>query len=127
MGSRTAGGLTFLGWDDTPNFAGASLSDEEFDYGGDTYNLRAITLEAGALHISFNDTGAGDFATKATRDKLTLHVGGTETFNLGDGILNSQQTGVTWTSTGLAWADGDTVALSISGPNTAPAFSMTER
>ena len=123
VGSRTVGGVTYLGWDDTPNYPGASLSDEEFDYGGDTYNLRAITLEAGALHISFNDTGAGDLATKATRDKLTLHVGGTETFNLGDGILNSQQTGVTWTSTGLAWTAGDTVALSISVPNTAPAFS----
>ena len=123
VGTFTVSGVTFLGWDDTPNYTGASLSDEEFDYGADTYNLRTISFEGGGLTVAFNDTGVGDIATQATRDKLTLHVGDTDTFNFGDGDLNIPQTGVFWSSTGLTWAAGDTVALSISVPNTAPAFS----
>ena len=123
VGTFTVSGVTFLGWDDTPNYTGASLSDEEFDYGADTYTLRTISIEGGGLTVAFNDTGVGDLATQATRDKLTLHVGGTDTFNFGDGDLNIPQTGVFWSSTGLTWAAGDTVALSISVPNTAPAFS----
>ena len=116
VGTFTVSGVTFLGWDDIPNYTGASLSDEEFDYGADTYNLKSISFEGGGLTVAFNDTGVGDIATEATRDKLTLHVGDTDTFNFGDGDLNIPQTGVFWSSTGLTWADGETVALSISVP-----------
>ena len=116
VGTFTAVGLTFLGWHDDGSFTGSSLTDEDFDYGGDTYNLKEIALLAGALSVIFTDASAGDIAAQATRDKLTLHVGDTETFNLGDGTLTSQQTGVAWSSTGLTWAAGDTVALSISVP-----------
>ena len=119
----TAGGLTFLGWHNAGTYTGASLSDEDFDYGAHTYDLRTISLEEGALIVAFNDTGVGDIATKATRDKLTLHVGDTATFNLGAGTLNSNQTGVVWRNAGLSWTDGDTVALSITESTNAPAFS----
>ena len=103
---------TLLGWDDAGNYTGAALSDEDFDYGGDTYNLSVIRLASGSLIVIFNDTGAGDLATNATRDKLTLHVDGA-TFNFGAGGLNSAQTGVGWTNSGLTWSDGDTVELKI--------------
>ena len=89
---------TLLGWDDAGNYTGAALSDEDFDYGGDTYNLSVIRLASGSLIVIFNDTGAGDLATNATRDKITLHVDGT-TFNFGAGDLNSAQTGVAWSAT----------------------------
>ena len=46
------------------------------------------------------------------RIKLTLHVDGA-TFNFGDGGLNSAQTGVGWSNSGLTWSDGDTVELKI--------------
>ena len=35
---------TLLGWDDAGNYIGSALSDEDFDYGGDTYNLSIIRL-----------------------------------------------------------------------------------
>ena len=103
-------GTPFLGWDDADNYTGASLSDQEFDYGDHTYNLRAIELDSSNLLLLFNAIGAGDIATMATRDKLTFHVG-TTAFNLGSGTLNTAQTGVTWTTSGLTWAAGDTVEL----------------
>ena len=103
---------TLLGWDDAGNYIGSALSDEDFDYGGDTYNLSIIRLASGSLIVIFNDTGAGDLATAATRDKLTLHVDGT-TFNFGAGNLNAAQTGVAWSAGGLTWSDGDTVELKI--------------
>ena len=120
VGTFTAVGLTFLGWHDDGSYTGSSLTDEDFDYGGDTYNLKEIALLAGGLSVIFTDASAGDIAAQATRDKLTLHVGDTETFNLGDGTLNSPQTGVAWSSTGLTWTDGDTVALSISVDDSTP-------
>ena len=123
VGSRTVVGLTFLGWNDGTLYPGSVLLDEDFDYGGHTYNLREIYLQGGALALIFNDTGAGDLATKATRDKLTFHVGGTA-FNLGNGDLTTPGTGMTWSKTGLTWSDGDTVALKITTPqpNAAPDF-----
>ena len=116
VGTFTVGPSTVFGWHDGGNYTGSSLTDEDFDYGGDTYNLRTINLVGGNLTLAFDDSGAGDLAAQATRDKLTLHVGDTDTFNLGDGTLNAAQTRVVWANTGLTWADGDTVALSINVP-----------
>ena len=62
---------------------------------------------------------AGDVATKATRDKLTLHVG-SDSFNLGAGTLQSNQRGINWPNSGLTWADGDSVAVKITGPHSSP-------
>ena len=112
VGTFTVAGATFLGWDDRGNFTGGGLTDQEFDYGEHTYNLTEISLQGGTLTLGFDDTGAGDLATKATRDKLTLHVG-TTTFNLGSGTLNPAQTGVLWTNSGLTWTDGDMVELEL--------------
>ena len=75
-------------------------------------SLQRFRTTSGSLIVIFNDTGAGDLATNATRDKLTLHVDGA-TFNFGAGDLNSAQTGVAWSAGGLTWSDGDTVELKI--------------
>ena len=45
---------------------------------------------------------------------------GTDTFNFGEGNPNGQQTGVSWTGSGLTWTDGETVALSISVDDSTP-------
>ncbi len=105
----------FLGWNQTGGYTGASLTDQDFTFGGDTYDLATIYLDGGSLTISFL---AGDITSKATRDKLTLHVG-SDSFNLGAGGLE-QQRSVTWSNTGLSWADGDSVAVKITGINTTP-------
>ena len=85
VGTFTVSGVTFLGWDDTPNYTGASLSDEEFDYGADTYTLRTISIEGGGLTVAFNDTGVGDLATRrpgtssrCTSGTRTRSISGTE-------------------------------------------------
>ena len=110
VGTRMSSGLTFLGWSNTGIYAGADLTDDDFTFGGDTYEIAIIQLDAPALTLEFVGTAAGDIATKATRSKLTLHVG-SDSFNLGVGTLASNQRTVTWTNTGLSWNASDTVEL----------------
>ena len=114
VGSETVSGLTLLGWRDDGALSGASLSDQDFDLLGHTYKLRTVTLSTvqNTLTLNFDATAAGDIATAATRNSLTLHVGGT-TFNLGNGTFNSSGPGVYWVNSGLTWAVGDMVALQI--------------
>ena len=112
VGTRTISSLTFLGWNDSGDYAGASLSDEDFTYDGDTYDLDEIHLQGGGLALIFESSGAGDIATQATRNKLVLHVG-SQSFNLGTGALQSNQRSIAWAGSGLSWASGETVSLSI--------------
>ena len=42
VGTETATGVTFLGWNDSGTFTGASLSDQDFTYDSESYNLDAI-------------------------------------------------------------------------------------
>ena len=119
VGTQTVLGSTILGWADTAQFTGASLTDEDFTFGGDTYDVDAISVFGGALSLQFDGENAGDIATKATRDKLTLHVG-SDSFNLGAGTLHSNQRRITWAGTSLTWAAGDSVAVKITGPHSSP-------
>ena len=112
VGSYMVSTLTFFGWNDEGTFTGSALSDQDFDYGNHTYNLRTIQLESGVLTIRFNDTGLGDVTNQATRDKLTFHVA-TTVFNLGNGSLTHSSNGVFWSNSGLTWTAGDTVELKI--------------
>ena len=63
------------GWSDGGEFTGASLTDDEFTFAGDTYEIHAIYVAAETLLLQFDVTNAGDITTAATRNKLTLHVG----------------------------------------------------
>ena len=112
VGTQILSGITFLGWDDFGSFTGASLTDKGFTFGGDTYILDRIDIEAGVLTLSFLGTNAGDIATQATRDKLTLHVG-SDSFNVGAGTLQANQQTIIWTGTGLTLSAGDSVALKL--------------
>ena len=114
VGTRILAGLTLLGWDDSGRYTGASLTDEDFTFDGNTYGLDVIDFQGGALSLAFDGTESGDIATKATRDKLTLQVG-SESFNLGAGNLQGDQETIVWTNTGLSWSANDTVSLSITG------------
>ena len=117
----------WLGWNDDGTYSGAALAtdDENFDYGGQTYNLAEIALAstgpvAGKLLVIFDSGGAGDLATKATRDKLTLNVGG-QALNFGDATYAAATRTLEWESTALTWTAGTDVALEIvEAPPNAP-------
>ena len=117
VGSRMVASVTFLGWNDSGNFTGASLTDQNFTFGGDTYDLDQISLEGGALTLIFDSANVGDIATQATRDKLTLYVG-SDSFNLGAGTLAGNQRTITWTGTSLSWSASDSITLKITDDST---------
>ena len=84
-GTASFAGFTFHGWNDTGNYAGANLSDEQpsaFD--SEMYDIDSIHNGGGtSLGIAFDSGTAGDIATEGTRDKLVLHIGETS-LNLGE-------------------------------------------
>ena len=129
VGTRMIASVTFLGWNDSGDFTGASLTDQNFTFGGDTYDLDQISLEGGALTLIFDTANVGDIATQATRNKLTLLVG-SDSFNLGAGTLASNQRTITWTGTSLSWSASDSIALRITDDSTpvtiAPDVSSVE-
>ena len=106
--------FTFLGWDDSGTYSGASLTDQSFTFGGDTYDIDTIQVFESVLTIGFSSTASGDIATQATRNKLTLHVG-SDSFNLGAGTYEANLRRIVWSNTGLSWSASDTVSLRITG------------
>ena len=110
---RRMGRETF-GWDDSGGFTGASLTDQDFTFGGDTYEVDEIYFGQGGgfLTLGFDTATDGDIATQATRDKLILDVG-SDSFNLGVGRLAANQRTITWFNTGLSWAKNDTVEVKL--------------
>ena len=115
VGTRMIPGTTtiFYGWGDTLSYTGASLTDDEFTFGGDTYEIDEIYVPTpGGLTLVFDSTNTGDIATQATRNTLTLHVG-SDSFNLGAGTLASNQRTISWSNTGLSWANGESVCLAL--------------
>ena len=114
VGSRTLEGQIYYGWHfHITTFAGDSLTDESFTYGEDDYVFEIITVEPdGSLLVGFSQTKHGDIATKATRDKLTFHVGSTA-FKLSEGTYGSSVYSIKWADSGLTWAVTDTVALEL--------------
>ena len=91
----TPGGIAAVGWDDNNNYYGtASLSDEDFSYGGENYDFEEIYWTTDDFRFRLNTGSAGDIATQTTRAKLTLYIG-TETVNLGATMLSLNMRGVT--------------------------------
>ena len=123
VGGEFAGAL---GWNDAGNHPGGALSDsdETFEYDGHTYDLSEISSTGFELILSFDVAGAGDLATKATRDKLTFHVGAAA-YNLGtaQGFTDGRQ--INWGRV-LTWSAGDMLALKITTTDPgAPALTAT--
>ena len=89
------GDIAAVGWDDNNNYYGtASLSDEDFSYGGENYDFEEIYWTTDDFRFRLNTGSAGDIATQTTRAKLTLYIG-TETVNLGATTLSLNMRGVT--------------------------------
>ena len=120
VGAQLIAGTTIHGWDDAGLFIGAGLTDQNFTFDGDTYDLGQISLSGGTLTLKFAAANAGDIATQATRDKLVLQVGN-YSFYLGDGTLRSDQRTIIWT-TGLSWTPGNPVAVKITEPSEPNAY-----
>ena len=112
VGTTTLLGSPIYGWNDGGGYTGASLTDEDFTFAGDTYDLEEIWVGGGLLTLAFNTTNPGDIATQATRNKLTFHVG-SDSFNLGTGSLGSNQRTIVWSNVGLSWAASDSVCLAL--------------
>ena len=104
------------GWDDGNSYPGSALSEETFEYDGQTYDLSTIVNTPSSLELilEFNPAGAGDLATKATRDKLTFHVG-TSAYNLGAAQDFIDGRRIVWSAAtlNLGWSAGDMLALKI--------------
>ena len=103
--------LSLYGWNDSGDFTGASLSDEEFTFDGHTYNLDEISTGQ-LLFLEFSEFG--DLATEATQNKLTLHVG-SQSFNVGDATFAVALKRISWGSgfTLPTWAASDSVCLAL--------------
>ena len=112
---------TLYGWDDSGTYTDASLTDQDFTFGGDTYDLDEIQIAGVFLTLRFDSANAGDIATKATRDQLTLHVG-SQSFNLGAGTFQPTRHDILWAPRGLTWAAGESVELKITERPTPNAY-----
>ena len=118
VGTQTVAGFILYGWNGTANYNGASLTDEDFSFAGDTYEFDEIYFAAASLTVTFGSVNSGDIATQATREKLTFHVG-SDSFNLGAGTLAGNQRTISWTGTSLSWAASDSVCLALTADSPA--------
>ena len=111
VGSGILSGL--VGWDVDALFGSYALSDADFVYDHETYELQTISFNTGTggLNVTFDAAGSGSIADAAVRGVMTLYVDGAA-FALGDANYDLAST-LTWSNTGLTRAAGDTVELEI--------------
>ena len=116
VGTQTAFGATFYGWSNIGSYTGSGLTDNDFTFEGKNYDIEEVFVSLGGqLFLEFAVTASGDITKKATRDKLTLHLG-SDSFNLGTATLANNQRSLLWSNARLSWAAGDSVQLKITGP-----------
>ena len=114
-GSSTASAVTF-GWDGDSTFLeGDALTDADFEYENETYELSTILINTnnGRLGMVIDATNSGSISDAAVRSVMALHVDGVA-FALGDAsytLLSSGGHSLTWDNSGLTWSAGDTVQL----------------
>ena len=117
VGTASFAGFTFHGWNDTGNYVGANLSDENFSFDSEMYDIDSIHNGGGtSLGIAFDSGTAGDIATEGTRDKLVLHIGETSV-NLGEGDFSAGRT-ISWLSYVPTWNQYDRVCLALTEVDT---------
>ena len=102
-----------VGWDVGPLFESDALSDADFVYDHETYELFAIIFNTNTdeLNVIFEGPGSGSISDAAVRGVMTLYFDGAA-FALGNANYDLAST-LTWSNAGLTWASGDTVELEI--------------
>ena len=86
----------------------AFLTDNDFTHGGTTYTLGALYWDSSNGNLYFRLAGVRGPTTESRLAGLTLLVNGVP-FAVNDAI--SQSNLILWTSSGLAWTDGQRVSL----------------
>ena len=100
------------------------LSDDDFPYKSTTYEIKVLQTEPGGTLRA--EIGGGAGSVKTALSALTLTVGSgmsAKTLAVADATV-ANDSKLTWSSTGLSWSSGNTVALklteSASSDTTAP-------
>ena len=109
-----------IGWDgDADIYEGDALTDADFEYESETYEVLLIAIPFGnppILIITFDDVNYGSIDDEDVRKVMTLYIDG-EIFPLKDVtsyVENSMGHHVLrWSDPGLTWAADDTVELEI--------------
>ena len=115
VGSSAFNAFTF-GWNsDTAGFIDDALTDADFVYANETYELLAISFntDSGELSIIFDATNSGSISNAGVRSSMALHVDGTALF-LGKAkytLLGNGRPRLVWEDAGLNWSAGDTVQM----------------
>ena len=115
VGSSAFSSFTF-GWNsDSAGFIDDALTDADFVYDHETYELLAISFntDSGELSIIFDATNSGSISNEGVRSSMALHVDGTVLF-LGKAkytLLSNGRPRLVWEDAGLNWSAGDTVQL----------------
>ena len=113
VGHDSSGTTELFGWASGGFIPGGALSDDKFDYEGDTYTvsqIRVLDSPGTSLELFIGTPGTDDIESQAIRNKLSLHVGN-DAFNLGQGTYTDVQKKIAWSSSVPTWADQDTVQL----------------
>ena len=97
----------------------SALTDDEFQYGGGTYNIDVLLV---------NDIGTLEFRSnfvwpQAAIDSLVLHVGN-ESFALSDSTSASSGKARQWASAGLTWTEGVAVEVSLTELSDLPVVTI---
>ena len=115
VGSSAFSSFSF-GWNsDSAGFIDDALTDADFVYDHETYELLAISFntDSGELSIIFDATNSGSISNEGVRSSMALHVDGTALF-LGKAkytLLGNGRPRLVWEDAGLTWSAGDTVQL----------------
>ena len=83
-----------------------SLTDTSFDYVGNSYTVANLDLSGGTVTFQLS-SGSSQAIFQDSRFSLSL---GTTTLSFSDAALT---TSFKWTSTGLSWSSGDTIAVKL--------------
>ncbi len=94
------------------------LSDDDYVYGGTTYDVNFVQLKSNG-DLTIGHDGARAFPAGA--EAWVLSVDGVS-FKFSDATFNSARDQATWSNTGLSWADQDSVKLEL---RTAPLKAFT--
>ncbi len=86
----------------------ATLTDDDFSYGGAEYEVYGISHNSGDNSFTFTTGNRDPNRLRA----LTLRVGDTD-FPLADAVISTSSNSATWSDVDLAWSSGNTVLLAL--------------